>query len=135
LWKKVDDTEIAWDSPWGKGRPGWHIECSTMAKKFLGETIDIHAGGQDLTFPHHENEIAQSEALNEKTFANYWMHNWYMNIDNEKMSKSLGNFILTKDLIVKYDLMMLRFFMLIVHYLNLINFTQDLNKCVANIFY
>lgn len=134
LWKKVDDTEIAWDSPWSKGRPGWHIECSAMAKKFLGETIDIHAGGQDLTFPHHENEIAQSEALNEKTFANYWMHNGYMNIDNEKMSKSLGNFILTKDLICKYDSMMLRFFMLSVHYRNPINFTQELIESAANSF-
>lgn len=94
LWKAAKEGEIYWDSPWGKGRPGWHIECSAMAKKFLGDTIDIHAGGQDLTFPHHENEIAQSEALTEKPFANYWMHNGYINIDNEKMSKSLGNFIL-----------------------------------------
>lgn len=84
LWKKAKEGEIAWDSPWGEGRPGWHIECSAMAKKYLGETIDIHAGGQDLTFPHHENEIAQSEAHNDKTFANYWMHNGYINIDNEK---------------------------------------------------
>ncbi len=99
LWKKAKEGEISWDSPWGKGRPGWHIECSAMVKKYLGETIDIHAGGQDLTFPHHENEIAQSEALTGKPFANYWMHNGYINIDNEKMSKSLGNFILTKDII------------------------------------
>ncbi len=134
LWKKAKEGEIAWDSPWGKGRPGWHIECSAMAKKFLGETIDIHAGGQDLTFPHHENEIAQSEALNETTFANYWMHNGYMNIDNEKMSKSLGNFILTKDLIAQYDPMMLRFFMLSVHYRNPINFTQELIESAANSF-
>lgn len=134
LWKKAKEGEIAWDSPWGKGRPGWHIECSAMAKKFLGETIDIHAGGQDLTFPHHENEIAQSEALNEKTFANYWMHNGYMNIDNEKMSKSLGNFILTKDLIAQYDPMMLRFFMLSVHYRNPINFTKELIESAANSF-
>src|SRR5690625_1041341 len=126
LWKKAKDGEIAWDSPWGKGRPGWHIECSAMAKKYLGETIDIHAGGLDLTFPHHENEIAQSEALNERTFANYWMHNGYMNIDNEKMSKSLGNFILTKDLIEKFDPMVIRFFMLSVHYRNPINFTDSL---------
>lgn len=126
LWKKAKDGEIAWDSPWGQGRPGWHIECSAMAKKFLGETIDIHAGGQDLTFPHHENEIAQSEALNEKPFANYWMHNGYMNIDNEKMSKSLGNFILTKDLIEAHDPMVIRFFMLSVHYRNPINFTDAL---------
>src|SRR5690625_120192 len=88
LWKKAETGEVSWDSPWGAGRPGWHIECSAMSKKYLGETIDIHAGGQDLTFPHHENEIAQSEALNEQTFANYWMHNGYVNIDNEKMSKS-----------------------------------------------
>src|SRR5699024_8744793 len=126
LWKKAKADEIAWDSPWGQGRPGWHIECSAMAKKFLGETIDIHAGGQDLTFPHHENEIAQSEALNEKQFANYWMHNGYMNIDNEKMSKSLGNFILTKDLIEQHDPMVIRFFMLSVHYRNPINFTDAL---------
>src|SRR5690625_3863454 len=134
LWKEAKANEIAWDSPWGKGRPGWHIECSAMAKKFLGETIDIHAGGQDLTFPHHENEIAQSEALNEKTFANYWMHNGYMNIDNEKMSKSLGNFILTKDLIAKYDPMMLRFFMLSVHYRNPINFTSELLESAQSSF-
>src|SRR5690625_2920671 len=134
LWKKAKEDEIAWDSPWGKGRPGWHIECSAMAKKYLGETIDIHAGGQDLTFPHHENEIAQSEALNEKTFANYWMHNGYMNIDNEKMSKSLGNFILTKDLIAKYDPMMLRFFMLSVHYRNPIYFTRLLIESDENSF-
>lgn len=126
LWKAAKPDEISWDSPWGKGRPGWHIECSTMAKKLLGDTIDIHAGGQDLTFPHHENEIAQSEALNEKPFANYWMHNGYMNIDNEKMSKSLNNFILTRDLIEKYDPMVLRFFMLSVHYRNPINFTDEL---------
>lgn len=126
LWKAAKPGEISWDSPWGKGRPGWHIECSTMAKELLGDTIDIHAGGQDLTFPHHENEIAQSEALNEKPFANYWMHNGYMNIDNEKMSKSLNNFILTKDLIEKYDPMVLRFFMLSVHYRNPINFTDEL---------
>ena len=132
LWKKAKEGEIAWDSPWGKGRPGWHIECSAMAKKFLGETIDIHAGGQDLTFPHHENEIAQSEALNEKPFANYWMHNGYMNIDNEKMSKSLGNFILTRDLIQKHDPMVIRFFMLSVHYRNPINFTDELLESAKN---
>src|SRR5699024_2960476 len=126
LWKAAKEGEIAWDSPWGKGRPGWHIECSAMAKKLLGETIDIHAGGQDLTFPHHENEIAQSEALNEEPFANYWMHNGYMNINNEKMSKSLGNFILTRDLLDKYDPMVIRFFMLTVHYRNPINFSDEL---------
>lgn len=126
LWKKAKDGEIAWDSPWGQGRPGWHIECSAMAKKYLGKTIDIHAGGQDLTFPHHENEIAQSEALNEKTFANYWMHNGYINIDNEKMSKSLGNFILARDIAKKYDPNVVRFFMLSVHYRNPINFSDEL---------
>src|SRR5699024_2332314 len=126
LWKQAKKGEVAWDSPWGKGRPGWHIECSAMAKKYLGDTIDIHAGGLDLTFPHHENEIAQSEALNDQTFANYWMHNGYMNIDNEKMSKSLGNFILTKDLIKEHDPMVIRFFMLSVHYRNPINFTDSL---------
>src|SRR5690625_1296657 len=126
LWMRAKEGEIAWDSPWGKGRPGWRIECSAMAKKYLGETIDIHAGGQDLTYTHHENEIAQSEALNEKPFAHYWMHNGYMNINNEKMSKSLGNFILTKDLIEEHDPMVIRFFMLSVHYRNPINFTDAL---------
>src|SRR5690625_278980 len=126
LWKQAKDGEVAWDSPWGVGRPGWHIECSAMAKKYLGETIDIHAGGQDLTFPHHENEIAQSESMNDKPFANYWMHNGYMNIDNEKMSKSLDNFVLTKDLDRKHDAQVIRFFMLSVHYRNPINFTEEL---------
>ncbi|MFD2043198.1 cysteine--tRNA ligase [Ornithinibacillus salinisoli] len=132
LWKGAKEGEIAWDSPWGKGRPGWHIECSAMAKKYLGDTIDIHAGGQDLTFPHHENEIAQSEALNEKTFANYWMHNGYINIDNEKMSKSLGNFVLTRELIAKHDPQVLRFFMLSVHYRNPINFSEELLNSAQN---
>lgn len=132
LWKNAKEGEVAWDSPWGKGRPGWHIECSAMAKELLGDTIDIHAGGQDLSFPHHENEIAQSEALNEQPFANYWMHNGYMNIDNEKMSKSLGNFVLTRDLIEKYDPMVLRFFMLTVHYRNPINFTDALLESAKN---
>ncbi|MFD1850727.1 cysteine--tRNA ligase [Oceanobacillus bengalensis] len=126
LWKKAKDGEIAWESPWGDGRPGWHIECSAMAKKYLGDTIDIHAGGQDLTFPHHENEIAQSEARNGKAFANYWMHNGYININNEKMSKSLGNFVLTRELIEMHDPKVLRFFMLSVHYRNPINFTEEL---------
>lgn len=134
LWKRAKDDEISWDSPWGKGRPGWHIECSAMAKKYLGETIDIHAGGQDLAFPHHENEIAQSEALNEKQFANYWMHNGYMNIDNEKMSKSLNNFVLTRDLIEEHDPKVLRFFMLSVHYRNPINFTEELLDGARNSF-
>ncbi|WP_449354732.1 cysteine--tRNA ligase [Virgibacillus natechei] len=126
LWKSAKEDEIAWESPWGGGRPGWHIECSAMAKKYLGETIDIHAGGQDLTFPHHENEIAQSEAMNGETFANYWMHNGYINIENEKMSKSLGNFVLTRDIIKEHDPRVVRFFMLSVHYRNPINFTNEL---------
>ncbi|WP_200411710.1 cysteine--tRNA ligase [Virgibacillus salexigens] len=132
LWKQAKEGEIAWDSPWGKGRPGWHIECSAMVKKYLGDTIDIHAGGQDLAFPHHENEIAQSEAMNGKTFANYWMHNGYINIDNEKMSKSLGNFVLTRDLINQHDPQVLRFFMLSVHYRHPINFTEELLKSAEN---
>jgi cysteinyl-tRNA synthetase len=126
LWKAAKEGEISWDSPWGPGRPGWHIECSAMAKKYLGDTIDIHAGGQDLTFPHHENEIAQSEALSGKTFARYWMHNGYINIDNEKMSKSLGNFVLVHDIIKQIDPKVLRFFMLSVHYRNPINYSQEL---------
>ncbi|MFD2627747.1 cysteine--tRNA ligase [Oceanobacillus kapialis] len=126
LWKNAKDGEIAWETPWGSGRPGWHIECSAMAKKYLGDTIDIHAGGQDLAFPHHENEIAQSEAMTGKSFARYWMHNGYINIDNEKMSKSLGNFVLTRDLINHHDPQVLRFFMLSVHYRNPINFTEQL---------
>src|SRR5699024_10466438 len=134
LWKQAKPGEIAWDSPWGKGRPGWHIECSAMAKKYLGETIDIHAGGIDLSLSYHENEIVQSEALNEKPFANYWMYNGYMNIDNEKMSKSLNNFVLTKDLIANHDPMVLRFFMLSVHYRNPINFTASLLESAKNSF-
>ncbi|GAB3069423.1 cysteine--tRNA ligase [Virgibacillus ainsalahensis] len=132
LWKNAKEGEIAWDSPWGKGRPGWHIECSAMAKKYLGETIDIHAGGQDLTFPHHENEIAQSEAENGSPFAKYWLHNGYINIDNEKMSKSLGNFVLTRDLFEQHDPQVLRFFMLSVHYRNPINFTEELLSAAKN---
>ncbi|WP_138420197.1 cysteine--tRNA ligase [Aquibacillus sediminis] len=132
LWKQAKPGEIAWDSPWGRGRPGWHIECSAMAKKYLGETIDIHAGGQDLAFPHHENEIAQSEACNNATFANYWMHNGYINIDNEKMSKSLGNFVLAHDLIQKHDPQVVRFFMLSVHYRNPINFSEKLLEGAKN---
>jgi cysteinyl-tRNA synthetase len=126
LWKAAKEGEIFWESPWGIGRPGWHIECSAMAKKYLGETIDIHAGGQDLTFPHHENEIAQSEALTGKTFARYWMHNGYINIDNEKMSKSLGNFVLVHDIIKIHNPQVLRFFMLSVHYRNPINYSEEL---------
>ncbi|QOR66747.1 cysteine--tRNA ligase [Cytobacillus suaedae] len=132
LWKAAKEGEIYWDSPWGKGRPGWHIECSAMAKKFLGETIDIHAGGQDLSFPHHENEIAQSEALTGKTFANYWMHNGYINIDNEKMSKSLGNFVLVHDIIKHYDPQLIRFFMLSVHYRHPINYSEELLNQTQN---
>jgi cysteinyl-tRNA synthetase len=126
LWKAAKEGEIFWESPWGIGRPGWHIECSAMAKKYLGETIDIHAGGQDLTFPHHENEIAQSEALSGKAFARYWMHNGYINIDNEKMSKSLGNFVLVHDIIKRHNPQVLRFFMLSVHYRNPINYSEEL---------
>ncbi|MFU2018295.1 cysteine--tRNA ligase [Peribacillus butanolivorans] len=125
LWKAAKEGEISWESPWGKGRPGWHIECSAMVRKYLGDTIDIHAGGQDLAFPHHENEIAQSEALTGKTFANYWMHNGYINIDNEKMSKSLGNFVLVHDIIQKHDPQVLRFFMLSVHYRHPINYSEE----------
>lgn len=126
LWKDAKPGEISWESPWGKGRPGWHIECSVMARELLGDTIDIHAGGQDLTFPHHENEIAQSEAYTGKQFARYWMHNGYINIDNEKMSKSLGNFVLVSDIRKQIDPQVLRFFMLSVHYRNPINFSQEL---------
>ncbi|MFD2210192.1 cysteine--tRNA ligase [Virgibacillus halophilus] len=132
LWKQAKPGEIAWDAPWGKGRPGWHIECSAMAKKYLGETIDIHAGGQDLAFPHHENEIAQSEAMNDQQFANYWMHNGYINIDNEKMSKSLGNFVLTRDLLQTHDPQVIRFFMLSVHYRHPINFSEKLLEGAQN---
>lgn len=126
LWKTAKPGEISWQSPWGKGRPGWHIECSVMAKKHLGDSIDIHAGGSDLTFPHHENEIAQSEAHNDTTFANYWLHNGFINIDNEKMSKSLGNFILVHDIIKEIDPNVLRFFMISVHYRNPINYNMEL---------
>ncbi|WP_342574452.1 cysteine--tRNA ligase [Solibacillus sp. FSL K6-1781] len=132
VWKAAKAGEIKWASPWGEGRPGWHIECSVMAREHLGDTIDIHAGGQDLTFPHHENEIAQSEAHNDKTFARYWMHNGYINIDNEKMSKSLGNFILVNDIRQQIDPQVLRFFMLSVHYRNPINFAQDLVEAAKN---
>ncbi|MFS0689596.1 cysteine--tRNA ligase [Sporosarcina sp. 179-K 8C2 HS] len=132
LWKAAKEGEIAWDSPWGPGRPGWHIECSVMAREHLGDTIDIHAGGQDLTFPHHENEIAQSEAMTGKQFARYWMHNGYINIDNEKMSKSLGNFILVHDIRKQIDPKVLRFFMLSVHYRHPVNFSQDLVESAAN---
>ncbi|MFC0274115.1 cysteine--tRNA ligase [Metabacillus herbersteinensis] len=134
LWKAAKEGEISWDSPWGKGRPGWHIECSAMVKKYLGDTIDIHAGGQDLTFPHHENEIAQSEALTNKPFAKYWMHNGYININNEKMSKSLGNFVLVHDIIQHHDPQVVRFFMLSVHYRHPINFSDELLDSTKNAF-
>ncbi|MDR3225860.1 MAG: cysteine--tRNA ligase [Clostridiales Family XIII bacterium] len=127
LWKtRKDDGEIAWESPWGMGRPGWHIECSAMSKKFLGDTIDIHAGGQDLTFPHHENEIAQSEAANGKPFANYWMHNGYITIDDKKMSKSEGNFFTVRDILGDYDGEVIRLFLLSGHYRSPINFSRTL---------
>ena len=126
LWKAQKEGEPAWESPWGMGRPGWHIECSAMANKYLGETIDIHSGGQDLVFPHHENEVAQSECANGKPFANYWMHNGYININNQKMSKSLGNFFTVRDILQKYDAEIVRFFMLSAHYRNPVNFSDVL---------
>ncbi|QAT43539.1 cysteine--tRNA ligase [Aminipila luticellarii] len=133
LWKaRKSEDEIAWESPWGMGRPGWHIECSAMSKKFLGETIDIHAGGQDLSFPHHENEIAQSEAHNGKPFAHYWMHNGYITIDNEKMSKSKGNFFTVRDILAKYSGEVMRFFLLSGHYRNPINFSDALMEQAKN---
>lgn len=126
LWKKEKEGEPSWDSPWGKGRPGWHIECSVMAKELLGETIDIHAGGEDLQFPHHENEIAQSETLTGKPFANYWLHNAMINVENRKMSKSEFNFFNVRDVGKEFDLEVLRFFILSAHYRNPINFSRDL---------
>ncbi len=126
LWKAAKQGEDSWDSPWGKGRPGWHIECSAMSMKYLGDTIDIHGGGQDLVFPHHENEIAQSEAATGKPFAKYWMHNGYINVNNEKMSKSKGNFFTVRDIAKKYDLKVVRLFMLSAHYRNPINFSEEL---------
>ena len=126
LWKKQKEGEPAWESPWGMGRPGWHIECSAMANRFLGKTIDIHSGGQDLIFPHHENEIAQSEAANCCQFANYWLHNGYINVDNRKMSKSLGNFFTVRDVAAEFDYEVIRFFMLSAHYRSPINFSKDL---------
>ncbi len=126
LWKKQKPGEPAWESPWGLGRPGWHIECSAMANKYLGETIDIHSGGQDLIFPHHENEIAQSECANCKPFARYWLHNGYINIDNQKMSKSLGNFFTVRDILAEFDPETVRFFMLSAHYRSPVNFSKDL---------
>ncbi|MCR5482344.1 MAG: cysteine--tRNA ligase [Clostridia bacterium] len=133
LWKaRKQDDEIAWESPWGMGRPGWHIECSTMSKKYLGDTIDIHAGGMDLIFPHHENEIAQSEAENGVQFANYWMHNEYITINDEKMSKSKGNFFTVRDILKHYDGEVMRFFLLSGHYRNPINFSDALMEQAKN---
>ncbi|MBQ7247107.1 MAG: cysteine--tRNA ligase [Lachnospiraceae bacterium] len=126
LWKPKKEGEPFWPSPWGDGRPGWHIECSVMSQKYLGETIDIHGGGEDLVFPHHENEIAQSEAASGHPFAHYWMHNAFLNIDNRKMSKSLGNFFTVRDISEKYDLQVLRFFMLSAHYRSPLNFSDEL---------
>ena len=132
LWKPKKDGEPYWESPWGNGRPGWHIECSVMSKKYLGDTIDIHAGGEDLVFPHHENEIAQSEAANGKEFSKYWLHNGFLNIDNKKMSKSLGNFYTVREIGEKYDLQVLRFFMLSAHYRSPLNFSADLMESSKN---
>ena len=132
LWKPKKEGEPYWDSPWCEGRPGWHIECSVMSKRYLGDEIDIHAGGEDLIFPHHENEIAQSEAANGKTFAKYWMHNAFLNIDNKKMSKSLGNFFTVRDIAEKYDLQVLRFFMLSAHYRSPLNFSAELMEASKN---
>lgn len=132
LWKPKKEGEPAWKSPWGDGRPGWHIECSEMSKKYLGEQIDIHAGGEDLIFPHHENEIAQSEAANGKEFAKYWLHNGFLNIDNRKMSKSLGNFFTVREIGEKYDLQVLRFFMLSAHYRSPLNFSAELMEAAKN---
>jgi cysteinyl-tRNA synthetase len=126
LWKGQKPGEPAWDSPWGPGRPGWHIECSVMSTKYLGETIDIHSGGQDLIFPHHENELAQSEGASGKPFVRYWLHNGYINIDNQKMSKSIGNFFTVRDISEEFDLEVVRLFMLSAHYRNPVNFSKEL---------
>ncbi len=128
LWKAAKEGEPYWESPWGKGRPGWHIECSAMAKAFLGETIDIHCGGQDLIFPHHENEIAQSECCSGKPFAKYWLHNGYINVDNKKMSKSLGNFFTVRDVANEYGYEAIRYLMIASHYRSPINYSTDLLK-------
>lgn len=132
LWKPKKDGEPYWESPWCDGRPGWHIECSVMAKHYLGDEIDIHAGGEDLIFPHHENEIAQSEAANGVEFSHYWMHNGFLNIDNKKMSKSLGNFFTVREIGEKYDLQVLRFFMLQAHYRSPLNFSAELMEAAKN---
>ncbi|GAB7387318.1 cysteine--tRNA ligase [Bacillaceae bacterium] len=132
LWKKAKPGEIYWDSPWGPGRPGWHIECSAMAMKYLGESFDIHAGGHDLTFPHHENEIAQTESLTGRPMARYWLHNGYINIDDQKMSKSLGNVVIVRELREKFSPQAIRFFILSAHYRNPINFSEELLRQAAN---
>lgn len=132
LWKPKKEGEPYWESPWCEGRPGWHIECSVMSKKYLGERIDIHGGGEDLIFPHHENEIAQSESCSGQVFANYWMHNAFLNIDNKKMSKSLGNFFTVRDIAAKYDLQVLRMLMLSAHYRNPLNFSAELMESSKN---
>lgn len=132
LWKPKKEGEPYWKSPWCDGRPGWHIECSVMSKKYLGDEIDIHAGGEDLIFPHHENEIAQSEAANGVEFSKYWMHNAFLNIDNKKMSKSLGNFFTVREVAEKYDLQVLRFFMLSAHYRSPLNFSADLMEAAKS---
>ena len=132
LWKPKKEGEPYWESPWCQGRPGWHIECSVMSKKYLGEEIDIHGGGEDLVFPHHENEIAQSEAASGKPFAKYWMYNAFLNIDNKKMSKSAGNFFTVRDISEKYDLQVLRFFMLSAHYRSPLNFSAELMEAAQN---
>jgi cysteinyl-tRNA synthetase len=132
LWKPKKEGEPAWQSPWGDGRPGWHIECSVMAKRYLGDSIDIHAGGEDLVFPHHENEIAQSECCNGVPFAKYWLHNAFLNIDNRKMSKSVGNFFTVREIGEKYDLQVLRFFMLSAHYRTPLNFSEEIMEAAKN---
>ncbi|MCJ7790066.1 MAG: cysteine--tRNA ligase, partial [Candidatus Atribacteria bacterium] len=125
LWKKAKEGEPSWDSPWGKGRPGWHIECSAMSMKYLGKTFDIHAGGSDLIFPHHENEIAQSEANNNQQYVRYWMHNGYLCLNNQKMSKSLGNIMKVRDIIQKYKGEVIRYFILSAHYRSPLNFSEE----------
>ena len=132
LWKPKKEGEPFWESPWGEGRPGWHLECPVMSKKYIGDIIDIHAGGEDLIFPHHENEIAQSEAANDKEFARYWMHNGFLKINNEKMSKSLGNFFTVREIADKYPLQVIRFFMLSAHYRSPLNFSADLVEASKN---
>lgn len=132
LWKPKKEGEPSWQSPWGEGRPGWHLECSVMSKKYIGDVIDIHAGGEDLIFPHHENEIAQSEAANDTEFARYWMHNGFLKINNEKMSKSLGNFFTVREIGEKYDLQVIRFFMLSAHYRSPLNFSAELVESSKN---